>query len=94
MALGRQAKIVGGAADQFLLLIRGMKKFEAILKALAIPDFSFQLEWFRMMVQMQLKFHNFANRNFTRNGGAETAFSDVLGPSVLRFFCPYDQAQI
>jgi hypothetical protein len=92
--LWSQVKIVRGAANQLFLLVSGMKEFEAILKALAIPDFSFQLEWFRIMVQVQLKFYNFANRNFTRNGGAEAAFSNVLGPTVLRFFCSYDQAQI
>ena len=42
--LWRQVKIVRGAANQLLLLVSGMKEFEAILKAATIPDFCFKLQ--------------------------------------------------
>jgi hypothetical protein len=83
-----------GAAYQLFLLLSGVKKHEAILKASAIPDFSFQFERLSCPAELQLQFNNFAERDLARDGSAQSAFSNIFGASMLRFFGFYDQPQI
>lgn len=84
-------QVVGDAADGFFLLDCGVDEPETVLKAMAVPHFSVEFQRFRSAGQLQLQFHNVTNVNIARNCGAQAAFSNVLGSSVQRLFCPDDQ---
>jgi hypothetical protein len=83
-----------GAADQLSLLLGGMEKSKAVLKALAVSDFGFELQWLLSVRQLQFQFNDGADVNVTRYRGAQSTFGDVLGPAKQRCFCLYDQAQV
>lgn len=92
--LRRGWKVAGGAADQRSLLVSRVEKPEAVLKSLAIPDFSLKTQW--VFAEGQLKFHldQLADLDACRYGGADTAFTQVFCPAMHYIFSPDDQPDI
>jgi len=76
-------------ADQFSLLSGGIEEPEAILKAPAISDFGLEFQWLCHFRQLEFQLNNFANLHFTWNRSAQSAFSNIFGPAMLRIFASY-----
>src|SRR5215472_2723239 len=88
----RQA-VNSSAYDQKLLLGRS-NELEAVLKSLAISNFSANCQWFSRFRRQEFEFDKFAERDLAGHGRAQAAFAQILGTSMESFLCLDDQPEI
>lgn len=75
-------QIADGRADEFKLFFRGLKELEAVLKTLAISDFSTDQQRLGRLGHLKLDLDQFAQADVSGYGRAHAAFTKVLGASM------------
>ena len=82
------------APDDLSLLLRWVQEPEAVLKAPAVSDFSFEFHRLSHLRELEFQFNNFTNHNVARNCCAQAAFRNIFGAAMLRFFAFHHQEQV